>query len=352
MSGKARGGEPKARAVGPRLAAAGMVMLVVLGGIPQEVSAAMAEPAAAIADLIERLGNVTNATAFRYGARDDRGAPLDCLKILELGPGDYLGVYHALREKVFHLHVARSTNLLEWRRVATLDEHASQGSLWRGSNGVFLVAYERDTPRAANVRLRHYENLAALQAGKFSREFDAPRTLAPSAEGTPSFERVAWGGVPERSRIDLRLHYYRDQKADRAATGTMFGFTNWVAAPDPAINAPLEARGVAGNIGDRDRFEWGGRGYLLQEAQMRSRDWTSWRLYLFDAQTMELWPVEVRTHRGSRSFANPTVTPLHDGRGVELLAVTLFLPAQGSAPSEAGTLIYVVPGAAPARTQP
>ncbi len=328
-----------ARAAGLRLATMVAIVLLALGGAARELRAA-------VPDLIERLGSVTNATVFRYGARDDRGAPLDCLKILELGPGDYLGVYHAQREKVFHLHLARSTNLMEWRRVATLDEHASQGTLWRGSNGVFLVAYERDTPRAANVRLRHYENLAALQAGRFSREFDVPRTLAPSAEGTPSFERVAWGGAPERSRVELRLHYYRDRKADRAATGTLVGFTNWVAAPDPAINAPLEAHGVAGNIGDRDRFEWGGRGYLIQEAQMRPRDWTSWRLFLFDAQTMELWPVPVRTHRSSRSFANPTVTPLHDGRGAEVLAVTLFLPAQGSAPGEAGTLIYIVPGAA------
>lgn len=340
------------RAAGPRLAVASMVMLLVLGGIAQEVRAAVAEPAAAVADLIERLGDVTNATAFRYGARDDRGAPLDCLKILELGPGDYLGVYHALREKVFHLHVARSTNLFDWRRVATLDEHASQGTLWRGSNGVFLVAYERDTPRAANVRLRYYENLAALLAGNFSHEFDVPRTLAPSAEGTPSIERVAWGGAPERSRIELRLHFYRDKKVDRAATGTLVGFTNWVAAPDPAINAPLEARGVAGNIGDRDRFEWGGRDYLLQEAQMRPRNWTSWRLFLFDAQTMDLWPVEVRTQRGSRSFANPTVTPLRNRQGAEVLAVTLFLPAQGSSPGEAGTLIYTVPVGARARTRP
>jgi hypothetical protein len=345
MRGKARGRKAEAIMAGLRRAARVVIILLALGGAARELRAA-------VPDLIERLGNVTNATAFRYGARDDRGAPLDCLKILQLGPGEFIGVYHAQREKVFHLHVARSTNLLEWRRVATLDEHASQGTLWRGSNGVFLVAYEKDTPRAANVRLRHYENLAALLAGRFTREFDVPRTLAPSAEGTPSFERVEWGGVPERSRIELRLHYYRDRKVDRAATGTLVGFTNWVAAPDPAINAPLETRGVQGNIGDRDRFEWGGRGYLLQEAQMKPRDWTSWRLFLFDAQTMELWPVPVRTHLGSRSFANPTVTPVRDAHGRGMLAVTLFLPAQGSAPGEAGTLIYVVPASAPAATRP
>jgi hypothetical protein len=340
------------RAAGPRLVATGLVMLLVLGGIAPEVRAAAAEPTAAIAGMIERLSDVTNATAFRYAARDDRGAPLDCLKILQLGPGDFIGVYHALREKVFYLHVARSTNLLEWRRVATLDEHASQGALWRGSNGVFLVAYEKDTPRAANVRLRCYENLAALLAGSFTRQFDVPRTLAPTAEGTPSFERVTWGEGPERSRIELRLHYYREKKVDRAATGTLVGFTNWVATPDPAINAPLEARGVAGNIGDRDRFDWGGRSYLLQEAQLRPHDWASWRLFLFDAQTMECRPVPVRTHRGSSSFANPTVTPVRDARGRELLAVTLFLPAQGSAPGEAGTLIYIAPAPPPTLPQP
>jgi hypothetical protein len=293
--------------------------------------------------LAERLGAVTNAAAFRYAAHDDRQAPLDCLKIIQIAPADYLGIHHALQNRVFHLHVSRSTNLLHWRRAATLDEHASQGTLWRAEDGGFLVAYERDTPQAVNMRVRHYEGLAALLEGKFGREFDVPRTLAPTAEGTPDFDRIEWNGAPERSRIGIRFHFYREMKVDRAATGVLLGFTNWSAAPDPAINTPLERLGVEGNIGDRDGFDFAGRRWFVQEAQMKRGDWTSWRLFLFDAQTMEHWPVSVRTHRGSRSFANPTVTRLRDPRGRDVLAATLFLPAQGSAPGEAGALIYVVP---------
>jgi len=114
----------------------------------------------------------------------------------------------------------------------------------------------------------------------------------------------------------------------------------------PAIDAALEAHGVRGNIGDRDPITFDGRNYLIQEGQLAVGDWTAWRLFLLDeasAGGTMAWPIPVQTHAGSRSFANPAVTRLRDPAGRWCYAVTLFLPSQGNARSEIGTLIYVVP---------
>lgn len=300
-------------------------------------------PDSTTARLISLLTNVTNATAHRYRATDDHGRTLDCLKIVELAPGDYLGVYHTLREREFQLHLGRSTNLLHWTHSAVLDQRSSQGALWSGPRGDFLLAYEVNVPKAVLIRLRHYANLDALLHARFDREIDLPRTLAPTAEGTPSFDRVQLNGDLSASRIDLRIHYYREMKVDRAARGTLLGFTNWTARVEPSIERALESHGVRGNIGDRDHIEFSGRRYLVQEGQLAPRDWTAWRVFLLDDAGTQAWPIPVQTHAGSRSFANPAVTRLRDEDGKWCYAVTLFLPSQGSASGESGTLIYVLP---------
>ena len=310
---------------------------------PESLRAAPA-PDAATARLISLLANVTNAPAHRYRATDDHGRTLDCLKIIELTPGDYLGVYHTLREREFQLHLGRSTNLLHWNHRAVLDQRSSQGALWQGPRGDFLLAYEVNVPKAVIIRLRHYANLDALLHARFDREIDLPRTLAPTAEGTPSFERVELNDDLATSRIDLRIHYYREMTVDRAARGTLLGFTNWTARIEPSIDRALEVHGVRGNIGDRDHVEFSGRKYLVQEGQLTPHDWTSWRVFLLDYAGTQAWPIPVQTHAGSRSFANPAVTRLRDATGKWCYAVTLFLPSQGNVRSEVGTLIYVVPG--------
>lgn len=306
------------------------------------VAAEQASPPQSFDQLAALLSDVTKAAAHRYAARDDRGRTLDCLKIFELGPGDYLGIYHAMEKGVFRLHAAHSTNLLDWQHRVELDAHASQGALWREKSGGFYLAYEHDVPKAVNIRLRHYANLASLWSGRFAREVDLPRTLAPTAEGTPSFDRVEEGSSPDQARVDLRIHYYREMKVDRAARGTLTGFTNWHATVEPAVDTALEARGVRGNIGDRDHIEFQGRSWLIQEGQLVRDDWASWRIYLLDPSASLCRELPIRTHRGSTSFANPSVTRLRDPQGRRIYAVTLFLPTQGNARGEIGSLIYLV----------
>lgn len=294
--------------------------------------------------LLERLGDVTKSVAHRYAAKDDAGNVMDCLKIVPLGRGDFLGVYHAMKDTVFFVHAARSKDLLQWKHVATLDDHASQPTLHRSRDGSFLIAYEKDAPNQVWMRLRHYRDLNRLLKAEFQREKDLTRTLAPTAEGTPSVEGIRPdGGSPDKSVVTLRFHFYRNGDVDRAALGTLTGFEQWETRADDAVNEAFERLGVRGNLGDRDRFSYKGRTWYLQEAQMVKNGWDTWRVHLCDDKVLPIAPLTISTHKGSRSFANPTVTAVQDRRGRPLLAVTLFVPSQGSAPGESGELVYVVP---------
>jgi hypothetical protein len=97
---------------------------------------------------------------------------------------------------------------------------------------------------------------------------------------------------------------------------------------------------IGGNIGDRDHVRYRGRAYDLIEAQGREGDFASWRVYLVDRTAMVAQRLEVVTHGGSTAFANPTATRLRDPSGRDAVMVTLFLPVEGAAAGEAGSLLY------------
>ena len=79
------------------------------------------------------------------------------------------------------------------------------------------------------------------------------------------------------------------------------------------------------------------------EAQSRRGDFGSWRVYLYDRAAGTAQPLSIVTHGGSRAFANPTATMLRDPAGRQAVMVTLFVPMEGAAPGEAGSLLYHVP---------
>jgi hypothetical protein len=166
------------------------------------------------------------------------------------------------------------------------------------------------------------------------------RTLAPTAEGTPSIERV------EGDTVYLRFHYYRNGDVDRAAKGALTSWRDWKSAPDTEIDRALEGFGCKGNIGGRSRFTFQGRAYYLHEGQLAKNDWASWRVFLLDG-TERTGPrpavsVPMKTHKGSTSFANPFVMALNEPGKSPRLFVTLFMPTEGNASGESGELAYIV----------
>jgi hypothetical protein len=287
------------------------------------------------------LGDVRAATAFRYDARDSLGNRMDTAKVIVSPAGGYLAVYHSGQT----CHLATSADLMQWTHQAVIDQPATQPTIAATTDGGLLTAAEFNDGHGGQLRIRYWPTLEALLAGRPAREFLAPRTLSACNEGTPSIRQLR----RDASRIELGLHYHRDCQVDRQARGTLTGFRAWTTATAPELDAAVERAAAAageqigGNIGDRDHLYYRGRDYDLVEAQSRRGDFGSWRVYLYDRAAGTAQRLSIVTHVGSRAFANPTATVLRDPVGRQAVMVTLFVPMEGAAPGEAGSLLYHVP---------
>jgi hypothetical protein len=307
---------------------------------------AAADPATSGQWLKTAIENVSGATGARYGTRDDRGQPMETLKIISSPSGGYLGVYHTIVGDRATVRVATSTDLLHWRHRAVLDRRASQPTLAALSDGGFLVAAEAHADPGAGrrgrwLRFRYYPTLPEFLAGTALRTFDAPRRLATSpggAEGTPNIYQATLSPDLARSTIQVGFHYYKDGTVDRQARGTLSGFSRWVAQPDPDLDAALERQRITDHIGDRDHVSYQGVGFTVVEGRAAATE--PWRVYLYQPGERAAQVLNVKTERGSGAFANPTVTLLRGPSGASALVVTMFLPHSAAASGEAGELIY------------
>ena len=291
----------------------------------------------------EALEGVTKANGHRYGTRDSRGRSMDTLKILRRGVKGYLGVYHTLSRGRFDVQVATSRDLVAWRHRATLATNASQPTVARRPGGGYLVAYEKDSGCSGGnncLAFKRYDSARQLLSGKQrGRERRIDRTFSKCAEGTPNFFRVT------SSSFEIGFHYFRNCRVDRQARGTYNLATGvWRPRKLPSIDGRLLAAGAdpGGNIGDRDATFYGPAGAerSVYEAMIgpRSAGFGAWRCFAEEAGVIT--QLRVRTHGGSTAGANPTVTnaTLPDGRAG--LIVTYFIPVEGAARGEAGTLVF------------
>lgn len=290
-----------------------------------------------VEDMAKALSDVIGSDAHRYAAKDDRGAGLDCLKVEQVENGRYLGVHHTLSNGVFELHLVESTDLMNWRYVSTIDTHAHQGTIRKFDN-VWLLAWEKDGPDGNWIHVAGYSSLNDLRENKPERQIDLPRSLSPAAEGTPSFSFAFGLQNWDTSHIDIAFHYYRNRDVDRQAVGSLVGFKTWKAKVRPEWNEQLQGK-YKGNIGDRDQFFINYVPITLLEAQLKKDDWSSWRILLHGPDNK--WSqLDIRTHGGSTSFANPSVTMLTLPNGKPGVFAAYFLPNQGAAKDESGELIF------------
>lgn len=109
-------------------------------------------------------------------------------------------------------------------------------------------------------------------------------------------------------------------------------------------NQKLISMGVEGHIGDRDYGEIFGKNYTLQEANLvkpsTSPDWSAWRIFLYDHSANNFTMLNIKTHRGSISFGNPTFTSLTSPNGNNCIVITYFLFGEGAGTDEVGELIF------------
>ncbi|QEU95548.1 hypothetical protein [Streptomyces kanamyceticus] len=299
-----------------------------------ELARADATPASpATARLAALADDVPSSEGHRYDARDHTGRTMDAAQIQQAQDGSYLAVYHSLlADGRFHAAVATSTDLRHWQRRHDFGPGTHQASLAHDGRGGYVLAYEKD-PRN-HIAVRAYDDGAALLAGRAARAFDAPLTLSRCAEGTPAITAV------RGETIQLTGHYRAGCDTDRQLRATLTGFRHWHAEPDRRLDRALRRWGNGGNIGDRAPLELGGQRVLLIEGQRRRGDFGSWSTYAYDPSSGRADRLDIRTHGGSRAFANPSATLLTDPRGQPALLVSLFVPDEGSAPGESGQLLY------------
>ena len=246
-------------------------------------------------------------------------------------------------------HLATATDLMTWTHRAVIDQPATQPTIAATGDGGLLTAAEFNDGHGGQLRIRHWMSLEALLAGRPAHEFLAPRTLSACNEGTPSIRQISLDADLDASRIELGFHYHRDCRVDRQARGTLTGFRAWSVARHPQLDAAIVRAAAAvgervrGNIGDRDHLRYLDNDYDLVEAQGRRGDFATWRVYLYDRAAGTAQRLEIVTHGHSTAFANPTATMLRDPEGRQAVMVTMFVPMEGAAPGEAGSLLYLVP---------
>ena len=297
------------------------------------------------------LLDLATADSFDGGVRDDLGNSLDGLGVIDAPPGfgvpgRFIGVYHSLVGASYVTHVATSDDLRHWRHRGALDAHASQPSIVSVPGGGFVVAVERDTPdpqwvSVSNIVVRHFASWAALVGGAFSAEANLPRSLAPTAEGTPELRVLSWGGTPASSQIEITMHYFKSVIADRQAAGVLTNFdpATWAPQVTPLVNDLFIALGTRGNLGDRADVLFEGRRFAVLEAQSVRGDFGTWRWYLYDRDRNEARMLAIRGPAGSYALGNPSVRTFTDAQGATTLFVSGFAFGQGAAFGEAGEFI-------------
>ena len=288
--------------------------------------------AEARAELRYYIERVTQATARRYQANDNLGHSMGGLKIIaNPDAGGFIGVYFTYRAGTFDVHLATSTDPLNWTWRTTLALSGAQPTIRRVADGGYVVVMETDGDN--HLRFAYYDNWAGLLSATPSRTYDAPRTLSPCAEGTPNIYTA------DRTRVEVGFHYFSQCDVDRQARGVT-DWSSWSAAREPALDSAILAYGMAGNIGDRDGpFMFRGYQFAVIEGQGIRFRWDSWRVFLYDYQTQTADQLDIRTDAGSIAFGNPTIEEVQIG-GRQALVMTLFLFLDGARGNETGPLIY------------
>jgi hypothetical protein len=284
-------------------------------------------------DLRGLIEDVTQSTARKYALTDDRGNVMDTAKVIAVPEaGGFVGLYHSYRPgpAIFSVHLATSSDLLNWTWRVQLADQASQPTIKPASDGGYVVAWEQEPDN--HLKFAHYPGWADLLKGVPARTFDAPQRLSDCAEGTPNLYMAS------TTFLDVGFHFYDGCDLDRQARGTT-DWTSWNATAEPRLEETVRVHGVMGGIGDRDVISFDGSEFTLIEGQVVKGDWRTWRVFLHDGETGRAEQLSFRTHAGSVAFTNPTIEQIEIG-GRQAILMSLFVPQEGAAGAEAGQLIY------------
>lgn len=287
------------------------------------------------ASLIIQINEIAIDKAF-FQVKDNHQRATEVLKIVKADEDDfkYLGVYHSMVSKNhFKLYLAGSNDLKFWVRITSLGDRSHQGDIKKWGNGYLLVNEEDKKEGSNNIKVRFYESYKDLCTNQSKNNISLSRTFSSFAEGTPDIREI-YGKTPEDSHLLFGFHYFNNKDVDYQAIGILKDFKYWKAWKDIITNKNIIEMGFKGNIGGRYSFNNLGQTYVLQEAQIKKNDFSTWRLLIgTDAHFTKL---NIKTPKGSKSFANPSITEIENG----VFVISTFLPTEGNIKLENGQLLY------------
>ena len=286
-------------------------------------------------NIIDKLNNVAESNPT-FDLKDSENKGMDVLRIVKANEVYvYLGVYHAMEtDNQFKLYLAGSNDLKNWVKITELGDRSHQGDIKKWGQG-YLVANEQDTVQGSNnIQIRYYSSYADLIVNKSASMKSIPQTFSTLAEGTPDIRKIE-GSSPTDSHILIGYHFYENGIRDQLAIGILQNFSKWRTWKDVISNHNIQEMGYAGNIGGRSGFNHL-ENYVLQEAQLTSGDWGSWR-FLF-GNGVFYYKLQPETPLKSISFANPGVSLVDNNT----FAITSFMHSAGNKDGERGELLYTI----------
>ena len=271
----------------------------------------------------------TKPLRSKFKLKDDLGRRMNVIKIVktnESGPHKfpYIGLYHVrVSEDDFNLQLAGSNDLFNWNFITEIDNNAHQGDIVKWNDG-YLVAYEEDKIQGANnIALKYYTDYDRLISNHSAYEKHLNTSIHEfGVEGTPDIRNFS-GDSPTNGNIQIGFHYY-DGTIDKLAMGVLQNGETWTAWKDALSEINLRDMNFKGNIGSRKGFQYQDQLLTLQEARLVKGDWSTWKIMLgLNGYYTE---VLITTPKGSKSFANPSITEIDTNK----YAISLFLPTEGN----------------------
>ena len=268
-------------------------------------------------------GTCATADGYAYDLRDDSGRTMDTAQITQVPDGTYLAVYHStLADGRFHAAVA--------------DLH--------GSAHLDPAPRLRRGHQPAHARRRRRRRLCPRVrkgSGQPHRRTRLRGSRRPA--GRESRPRVRRAPHPLALRRGHAGHHLRARRHGRTHRPLPGGVRHRPPTPrhpqglhDLARHARPAAGPRPGGLGDRAATWATARPSNSRADELVSdrgsavaRDFGSWRTYAYDPMTGRADRLTVRTHGGSRAFANPSATLLTDPDGHPALLVSLFVPRRG-----------------------
>ena len=321
-------------------------------------------------DLKYFLTNPSLATASHFDLKDSAGNSMYSPSIVQLSDQafKYVAVYHTpylvnggYRYKI---SISGSNDLIVWNYVGLLVDNADMPKIAPVANSTWLVmTYEQwfgesqSSTQPARVSYRLFYNGSDL-INRISRQVWSSPSHVSALNGTPSIYEMHLSFYNNSYSVDGQygFHFYNGTRDVNAVTtilkmfNTAAGVENYPSTA-ASYNNSLTAKGVSGNIGQRDTIITTTARYNLQEGNIGqpTASFDKWRIWLYRFGDKNAYPtgngtfslIQPKTSGLSTSFGNPSIAvvdrPSGNGKAI-VISYTIF--SEGAGVGEAGPLLY------------